>query len=333
MLFFQVVIGGITRLTESGLSIVEWEPIKGALLPMTEEGWLSEFEKYKESPQYREINEGISMSDFKFIYFWEWFHRNWARFMGLVFAIPFVIFYFTRSFDKHLVKRLGGVVLLAGLAASFGWIMVKSGLYERPWVNAYKLAMHLCIAFTVFSYLLWTYLDGYKWNFVNTRSISFSLLKVFMVLLWIQLFVGGVMSGMKAGIYFPTWPDIGGEFVPSVILDASQWSYENFNYYERSPFMPALIQLIHRTTAYTIFFLGIWLGYKGIKASQWRALKVSSIVLIIMILVQVLIGIITVLSCQGEVPISWGVLHQAGGLLLLTGSYIFYFLVKRGRSL
>lgn len=327
LLFLQVVIGGVTRLTESGLSIVEWEPISGAMIPTSEDAWQIEYDKYKDSPQYREINEGMSMADFKFIYFWEWFHRNWARFMGLVFAFPFIIFLARKYFDSPLIKRLIGVILLAGLAASFGWIMVKSGLDKRPWVNAYKLALHLCIAFVTFTYLLWTYLKTYDWRYVRIDKFPMLALKIFMILLWVQLFVGGVMSGMKAGIYYPTWPDLHGEMIPSILFDSSQWSYHNFNYYESSSFMPALIQVIHRSTAYILFGLGIWLGVRAFKLATMPLLRKCSIVFVAVLIWQVLVGIMTVISCKGEVPVSWGVLHQASALALLTASYVFYFFV------
>jgi len=143
MIFVQVLLGGITRLTGSGLSITKWEIVTGILPPMSQEAWQAEFDLYKATPQYQKINEGMSLSEFKFIYFWEYIHRLWARMMGFVFIIPFVVFLFKGHLDKALIKRLGGVVLMAAIVASFGWIMVASGLEDRPWVNAYKLSLHL----------------------------------------------------------------------------------------------------------------------------------------------------------------------------------------------
>lgn len=158
-LFFQVVIGGITRLTGSGLSITKWDIVTGTFPPMSEETWIEEFELYKKTPQYHKINAGMSISAFKWIYFWEYLHRLWARTMGFVFLIPFLIFYRKKLISNHLLRRLGVVILLAMLAATFGWIMVASGLVNRPWVNAYKLSFHLCIALSVYTALLWTYLE------------------------------------------------------------------------------------------------------------------------------------------------------------------------------
>ena len=145
MIFFQVVIGGVTRLTGSGLSITKWEIVTGTLPPLSDSQWLEEFELYKATPQYQKINEGMSLSDFKFIYFWEYFHRLWARSMGFVFLFPFLFFWWKGWIDKPLMQRLGITVLLAAIVASFGWIMVASGLIDRPWVIAYKLTSRLSI--------------------------------------------------------------------------------------------------------------------------------------------------------------------------------------------
>ncbi len=173
MVFVQVIVGGITRLTESGLSITKWEVISGTLPPLSEADWEQQFELYKSTPQYIEINEGMNLDDFKFIYFWEYIHRFWARIMGFVFLFPFLYFLVKGYLDKALLKKLSIVIFCALLAATFGWIMVASGLVERPWVNAYKLSIHLMIAFSVYVALLWTFFV-YKrlrvWLFRFTRN-------------------------------------------------------------------------------------------------------------------------------------------------------------------
>ena len=156
MVFMQVVFGGITRLTGSGLSITKWEIIIGTVPPLNAAQWEEAFDLYKETPQYQKINQGMEMKQFKFIYFWEFFHRLWARTMGFVFLFPFLYFLFTGKLSKVLIKDLEIVILLAVVVASIGWIMVASGLINRPWVNAYKLTMHLCLALLLFGYLLWT---------------------------------------------------------------------------------------------------------------------------------------------------------------------------------
>ena len=327
MLVVQVVVGGITRLTGSGLSITKWEIVTGTFPPTNVADWNVEFDLYKETPQYKEINEGMSLSDFKFIYFWEYIHRFWARTMGFVFLVPFIFFWLRGYIDKSLAKGLASVVLLAILAASFGWIMVASGLIERPWVNAYKLALHLCIAFCVYAALLWTFLNAFHNRFVSIDTKYLGLMKVFMVLLSIQIFAGGVMSGMKAGVIYPTWPDMNGEVIPHVIFDNDEYTVENFNYYDRNTLLPALVHVIHRSIAYIVFILGLYIGISIIKLRKNSTLSKASVMLIIMLVMQVIIGIWTVVSCQGKIPVLQGVLHQAGALFLLTISiYLFYLL-------
>jgi heme a synthase len=327
MLFVQVIVGGITRLTESGLSITKWEIVSGTLPPLTESAWVEEFNLYKTTPQYIEINEGMSMSDFKFIYFWEWVHRFWARIMGFVFIIPFTFFYFKKWFKgSTLLRDLGVVFLLALLAASFGWIMVASGLVKRPWVNAYKLSLHLCIAFSVFAYLLWTYLKYI--NMPHSPIYKNKITFIFLVVLWLQLFLGGVMSGMKAAVYFPTWPTMNGEIVPSFIFNISEWSYEKFNNYDAYELLPALVQLFHRLTGYTLFILGTYLSYILYKNNRNKINMRYLCYFFVMLISQVILGIITVLLSKGEVPVLWGVLHQGGALLLLTSVLVLRFEVK-----
>ena len=328
MLLIQFLLGSITRLTESGLSITKWEIVSGTLPPLTEDAWVAEFELYKETPQYKEINEGMTFSDFKFIYFWEYFHRLWARIMGFVFLFPFLYFLFKKLINTYLLKRLGLVVLMSMLAASFGWIMVASGLIERPWVNAYKLSLHLCIAFTVYAALFWTYLE-YK-NSKNVKLFSVGNIStfLFLIFLWLQLFFGGVMSGMKAGVYHATWPTISGEYFPHLIFNIKEWTVDNFNNYDKTFFLPTLIQFLHRMTAYSLFLLGIYIFYDLIKRGYYHKLKQEAVLFISMLILQVILGIITVLMCKGEVPIVWGVLHQLGALLLLSATMMLRYKIK-----
>ncbi len=328
MVFIQVVVGGITRLTESGLSITKWEVVSGTLPPITEDAWVHEFELYKETPQYKEINEGMALSDFKFIYFWEYIHRFWARIMGFVFLIPFIWFLAKGYFDRALLNKLGWVVVLGLLAATFGWIMVASGLVARPWVNAYKLSLHLCIAFSVYGMLLWTYLFAKKETvaFPNVDLSGFRrLILVFAILLIFQIFMGGVMSGMRAAVVYPSWPDMNGIYLPDIIFNLDQWNAENFNNYDKNIFMPALVHFIHRNTAYLLFIIGTFIVFKiftlvskSENAYKYIKFRNLGVILFSLLLSQVLLGIITVISSKGEIPVLWGVLHQAGGLLLLS---------------
>ncbi len=330
MIFFQVVLGGITRLTGSGLSITKWDIVTGTLPPLNSAEWEEEFDLYKVTPQYKKINQGMSMSEFKYIYFWEYIHRLWARTMGFVFLIPFIFFFFTKRFSKKLFRQLIVVFLLAALVASIGWIMVASGLYDRPWVDAYKLTMHLSLAFILYAYLLWTTFGVY---FPKTKVINNQLLKrwgiALTLLLSFQIILGGTMSGMKAGLSYPTWPDMNGTAVPAIIFDADEWTVENFVDYDKNGFMPTFIQVLHRGAAYLLIIIGLWYFFKGLKAEISPLLKRGLYMWITMLVIQVILGIITVINCKGSIPVDWGVLHQGGALLLLTAMlFINYLTVK-----
>lgn len=335
MVFIQVLVGGITRLTESGLSITKWEIISGTIPPLTDEDWVKEFDLYKSTPQYQQINEGMTLTDFKFIYFWEYIHRFWARIMGLVFIIPFIIFWLRGLITKRLMNHLLLVILLAVLAASFGWIMVASGLIERPWVDAYKLSLHLCIAFAVFSALWWTYLQQ-KYNFPAASDVSVFSVKtfaLFFILVIVQIFLGGMMSGMKIAVVYPSWPMMNGEWIPSALADRAQWSWKNLHEYDKNEFAPAFIQFIHRGTAYLLVILFLMLVFMrnrskesaskspGINFAFWLIGGVLS--------AQVLLGITTVLTSIGKVPVWIGVAHQGGALFLLMAVIYFIFVTNK----
>ena len=329
----QVVIGGITRLTESGLSITQWEPLSGALPPLNEADWLEELAEYKASPQYEKIFNDISLEDFKFIYFWEWFHRQWARMMGLIFAVGFLIFWRKGYLDAPLMKRLGVVVLLAALAASFGWIMVASGLIDRPWVNAYKLTIHLSLGISLFSYLLWITLKvGWPYQRTFPQILVDKWIWPLNVVLILQLILGGIMSGAKAALPYPTWPDMNGEFVPSVLRDAGNWTVENMVYYEQSVFQPALIQFLHRMTAYTLVIIVLGYAYQAFSTQKTGLLKKGSILLITLLITQVGLGIATVVNSVGEVPVGLGVAHQLVAILL-TGTIVYLNYLHRPGTL
>lgn len=328
MVIGQVVIGGITRLTESGLSITEWEVISGTLPPLNAEQWATEFAKYQATPQYAKINAGMSMSDFKFIYFWEWFHRVWARTMGLAFAIPFLIFWRKGWIDRPLLKRLGMVILLAVVVASFGWIMVASGLVDRPWVDAYKLTMHLSLACILYGYLLWTTFTVWQpiIQVFNNRSLKNWAVAITVVLA-IQIILGGVMSGARAALVFPTWPDLNGMFLPAVLTDGSMWTVENIVEYDRSTFQPALVQFLHRMTAYALTIMILYFGYRLLKQPITKYLRWGVYMLITLLVTQVVLGILTVINSIGYVPTDLGVLHQATALFLLSAVlYVDYHL-------
>ncbi len=327
MLFFQIFIGGVTRLTGSGLSITKWEIVTGTIPPLSESAWELEFEKYKATPQYEKINAGMGMKEFKFIYFWEYFHRLWARMMGFVFLFPFLFFVFKGWLSKRLIRQLLVLVGLTMIVAIFGWIMVASGLIERPWVNAYKLTWHLSLALIVFAYMAWI-VYGYWWPDGRGRSsISHSMVIYFLVILSIQIMLGGIMSGAKTGLVFPTWPDMNGEILPTVLTDIGEWKWQHLLEYDKNTFFPALIQFLHRGVAYIVFIFAIFLFTKFWRSSIGLDRK-SGLALLSFVGLQVVLGIWTVINCKGHIPVALGILHQAVAVFLLALTVWVFYITK-----
>lgn len=333
MVFLQIVIGGVTRLTGSGLSITRWEIVTGSIPPLNDAQWQAAFDLYKATPQYKQINEGMTMGAFKFIFFWEYFHRLWARLMFFVFIIPFAGFIYRGLFTRRILPRMVVVILLAGLEGFFGWIMVASGLIKRPWVNAYNLTLHLTMALVIFSYLLWTIFIAYRPRpaFLDDRTIrraGWGLL----ILLFIQLSVGAMMSGAKAGLFFPSWPDMDGAFIPAVLLDGDNWLSVHFIDYDTNPFMPALLQFFHRMTAYILAVLGVWFGLRLLTRIRGNAIMQRAVWFFwAALFLQVLLGILTVINCKAAIPVYLGVAHQAGAVILLSALLYLNYLVQRPR--
>ena len=221
-----------------------------------------------------------------------------------------------------LMKRLIRVVVLAAVVASFGWIMVKSGLQDRPWVNAYKLMFHLGLGTLLFIYLGYV---SFSYSHKSPVRLSRSWF-VFGAFVFIQLLIGGLMSGMKAGLFYPTWPEIDHSWIPSVILDGGNWKWENMKNYDTNGFAPGLVQFVHRMMAYALYIWGmVW----GIKNISGRYNIVPSAIFLLALNVQVLLGILTLINCVGHIPVALGVMHQAGGVLLLLS--IVYIMVKEKR--
>jgi cytochrome c oxidase assembly protein subunit 15 len=319
MVIMQVFIGGVTRLTGSGLSITKWEIVTGTLPPLSTAAWQETFELYKATPQYQKINQGMSLSAFKFIFFWEYFHRLWARTLGFVFLIPFLWFLYKKMLPTWLLRRLGITVLLGALVATFGWIMVASGLINRPWVNAYKLTLHLSLALIVLSYLWWTYLLTWQQevNPVPQRSRWSNWSIVLFSVTFFQIMLGGVMSGAKAGLFFPTWPLIDGGIIPSVILQSANWNIQNIIEYDRHPFMSGLIQTLHRNVAYILAVLiALYVWRARLLHTRLLTVRIHAALLFTLAL-QIILGITTLISCRGTIPVALGVLHQLVAVILL----------------
>lgn len=327
MVFVQILIGGITRLTDSGLSITEWDIVKGTLPPLNEAEWLATFEKYKihAQKQFNALHADMSLSHFKRIFFWEYFHRLWARIMGFVFIIPFVYFLITKKLNDKLIRQLIVVVLLAALAATFGWIMVASGLNDdsRTWVSAYKLLIHLMIAGSLFGYLTFTYYH-HQFKHIQNRCYFYSskLLPWIGVLLFVQIAFGALMAGMKAALVFP-YPSIlfkttlFGEMIKTLHIH----SIDDLINYEPNSGIKLLVQIIHRATAW---ILGGLITYFTIKNIHYHTVKLF----ISLLILQIILGIITVSFSMGKIPAFWGVFHQGVAFLLLA-NWVFLFYIRK----
>lgn len=318
LVFGMVVVGGITRLTGSGLSITEWNVITGTFPPLNEDQWIEEFDKYKQIPQYAQLNSHFTLSDFKFIYFWEYIHRLFGRLVGLVFLFGFVFFLIRKAVSKELMPKLLMMFVLGGIQGFLGWYMVSSGLTQNVRVSHFRLAIHLTFAFITFGYIFKVALEQIYTRRLTTSS-GLGMLRrhtpVLLVMLILQIVYGAFVAGTKAGWTYNTWPDMGGHWVPESIPFAFQkdgWSSLVNNL--------ASIQFIHRMLAYVLFVWIVLFVIKGLrspllKGSQRNALSV----LMAGILIQLVLGILTLIW---QVPVWMGVAHQAMGFLLF-GTLIF----------
>lgn len=322
LVFFQVAIGGITRLTDSGLSITEWEVIQGTLPPLSSQAWEDAFAKYQEAAgqQYMALHPDMTMGEFKVIYFWEYFHRLWARMMGLVFLFPFLYFWRKGWIPRWLMRRLGVVILLASAAAAFGWVMVASGLNNenRTWVSAYKLIIHLLIATSLFGYLFWTWLLSLGKK--PLKPIPDGLRRLAWItsgMVLVQIVLGGLMAGMRAGLVHPHFPFFveSGPFFAAV-GDFSQLNADNLVNYEPSLFIKSWVQVLHRLGAYVLSGLIIWLVVRLGRMPQPGILERARWWLLAILLVQFTLGVLTVVNSIGSIPIALGAIHQVVALLL-----------------
>lgn len=333
MIIIQILLGGITRLTGSGLSITEWKPIMGALPPMNEQDWATAFEKYKQIAQYKYINSHFTLGDFKFIYFWEWFHRVWARLIGIVFIIPFIIFLVQKRFKKEMIKPLLILFLLGIIQGLVGWIMVLSGLEDAEllYVSHYKLAIHFILALGLLCYTLWF---AFELLIPKAQLIINKPLKKFagwlLVLLVIQLIYGAFMAGLKAAVVAPTWPTINGEWVPSNINSLGGRQFPGLSFLTDNPL---IIHLIHRTLAYIISALVFIWWWRSGKVTGSALFKWIRFLPLALVLLQVVLGVFTVLHALNPQVFLWlGVAHQFSAMLLLL-SLVAVLYVTRAQPL
>ncbi len=326
MLIGQVILGGITRLTGSGLSITSWDIITGVVPPINKQQWTELFELYKQTPQFHKINTDFSLKDFKFIYFWEYLHRLWVRTLGMIFLIPFIIFVIRKQIDLFLFKRLTLVVVLTSLTASAGWIMVMSGLVDRPWVNAYKLTLHFMLAMLTIGAMVKCIADVYLMeNKPKKRHTKFVL--ILLLFTTLQLVFAGLMAGMRAGLYYASWPSMNGAFVPEVLLDSHNWTLHNLTNYDRFAFAPALVQFIHRLLAYIILLLTVYFYHKKRNHVHTGAIKWLTASYLLVVL-QVFLGIMTLLKIKTGIPLIYGTLHQLVGVLYLISLLFLYYSLR-----
>jgi cytochrome c oxidase assembly protein subunit 15 len=336
MVFFQVIIGGVTRLTGSGLSITKWDIVTGTIPPLSESKWQEEFTRYQQTPQYKLINQDMNIGEFKFIYFWEFFHRFNARLLGFVFLIGLSYFIYRKWIDRDLFIKLSMLFVLGALIATLGWIMVASGLIDKPYVSPLKLSTHLFFALLILAYLVWLTVyvlrEGTKAQIYAPKQKNIAL--AIMILLFAQLFLGGILSGMKAGLAYPTWPSMNGVWIPSA-LSTLPVKWGGILYYDPTAFWEAsLIQFIHRCTAYLLVIAVIYFYFQLRNLSKDKVFNAGVTLFPFVVLLQAMLGIITVLHCVGHVPVLWGVLHQAGAMLLLANTtFIYYHLSSRESNL
>ena len=328
MIIIQVLLGGITRLTESGLSITEWKPITGALPPLNDNAWQAEFDKYKLTDQFKYVHQNFSLSDFKFIFFWEWFHRVWARLMGLVFLAGFVYFLAKKKFNRKMIQPMVLLFVLGGLQGAIGWLMVKSGLVpEKYFVGHIELTTHFIAALVLLCYTLWFALSLLIRNEQKVLSTSLHrYLLLITVVLFFQLIYGGFMAGLKAAIVAPTWPDINGSFIPAYINELSPWIKNLVS-------NPLMIHFIHRGLAYLLFIMIIVLWIRTSKVAGTALLKRLRAALLLLVLLQVTLGIFTVLNATyANRLVIFGVAHQFAGILLLMAMVGLLYVVRKPQA-
>lgn len=324
MLVIQIVLGGITRLTESGLSITEWNPITGALPPLNHAEWMVEFQKYKGTDQFRHINGDFSLSDFKSIFFWEWFHRNWARLMGIVFLVGFFYFLIKKQFKKDMIIPFVILFLLGMIQGAVGWIMVASGLVpDRLFVDHIKLATHFMTALVLLCYTFWFALSisvpsRMKMASKSLRNITWMIMAV----LFFQLIYGAFMAGLHAATAAPTWPTINGQWLPSSMNNLSP-GWKNFIDNKIT------IQFIHRGFAYTLLILVIIWTVRASKIIGSALFSRTKYLPLFLVLLQVLLGITTVLlSPYGNNLVWLGVAHQFVAIIFLISIIFMLYIIR-----
>ncbi|MDP4283089.1 MAG: COX15/CtaA family protein [Bacteroidota bacterium] len=328
MLMIQILLGGITRLTESGLSITEWNPITGALPPLNAAQWQIEFDKYKGTDQFRYINANFSLSDFKSIFFWEWFHRTWARLMGIVFLVGFFYFLIKKQFKADMIIPLIILFLLGMIQGAIGWIMVESGLMpEKLFVGHIQLATHFMTALVLLCYTLWFAMRISITEKMKTINKPLKRITILIIcLLFFQLIYGAFMAGLHAAVAAPTWPQINGQWVPDVMNGLSP-SWKNLIDNKIT------VQFIHRGIAYTLLIIVLIWWAKARKFKGSSLFNKTKFIPVALIFLQVILGILTVTLSPYRNNLVWfGVAHQLVAILFLMSILFMLFIIISNKS-
>lgn len=306
----MVLVGGVTRLTESGLSIVEWKPVTGILPPLDQQQWLQAFAAYKTIPQYSQLNAGMTLDEFKTIFWWEWSHRLLGRLIGIVYLLPFLWFLWRGALGAQLRRRLWLIFALGALQGAVGWWMVASGLSQRIEVSQYRLATHLVLALLIFAAIVWTVRRIGE----QPSVASFSRLKitgiVLLVLTFVQLYLGALVAGLRAGKIYNTWPDIDGALIPSaagLFFDTPWWR----NFFENM----LMVQFEHRMVAYVLFVIATLHAVDAVRSRAGGSIISGACWLAGAVAIQATLGILTLLN---QVPIDLALAHQGMAIAVLT---------------
>ncbi len=311
LLFCMVVVGGVTRLTRSGLSIVEWQPIIGAIPPLNQAQWEETFDKYKKTPEYQQVNHAMSLDEFKGIFWWEYFHRLLGRLIGLVFLLPFLYFLVRKKVRGPLAWKLAGIFVLGGLQGGMGWYMVMSGLVDDPRVSHFRLTAHLGLAFIIFAAMWWVALDlvgpRIHANAALPRMGPLRRLSAALVaLIFVMVLSGGLVAGIRAGYAYNTFPLMNGHVVPPEIFMIEPW-YQNFFY------NMATVQFDHRLIAWVLAFLVPWFWIRSLRQPLNPGARLACHAFLAALAVQIALGISTLLLA---VPVGLGAAHQGGAVVL-----------------
>ena len=314
LIILIILVGGLTRLTDSGLSITTWDLFVGFLPPLTNDRWIDYFNLYKTIPEFSEQNSNMTLGEFKVIFWWEWGHRQLGRLIGLTVLLPLI--YFTFKNGLWVLKTYGLIFLLVCLQGFFGWYMVSSGLVDRIDVSHYRLSIHLVTAFLLLSIIFWKLLKLTKIQ-INDISFNLKLFKFFFILLFIQLIIGAFVSGMDAGTIYNTWPLMGSSYFPD---DSKYIEFLNINFFDN----PSIVQFLHRNLAYLIVIIYIYLLILVFRDTN-KIFRKPIIIIGISIFLQVILGVVTLLS---GVKIIYASLHQINSILIVLSTLYFLYISK-----